>query len=271
MKIYTLSLFLGSFVLSSSSCSLNAQLEHQPVPMIGQPLVVPPPRQSPLRLPQEESAPFSTQQLPPVPSNLPERASEILNFWFGFLPYPDFFPQDKMSVWFKDTPEIDRQMRESFAQDVEKAIRGEYNQWRETPKGRLALILLLDQFSRHLYHNRPQAFLSDPMARGLVLEGMKKGDDQQLYPIEKAFFYLPLEHAEDPAMQALSVESYQRLMLQSPPAIKPVIQEFLQSALMHQQVIARFGRFPHRNRILNRESTPEEIVFLSQRGGFAPF
>lgn len=225
--------------------------------------IVPPPRIPPMPPPVIESqAPPNWSRAPLVPG----RALDILDFWFGLLPNPVYFPQDKLEIWFADTPEIDRQMRGYFSQDVLNAVRGDYNQWRETPRGRLALILLLDQFPRHIYRNQPQSFMFDRMARALVLEGMQKGDDQQLYPIERAFFYLPLEHSEDLNMQNLSVASYQQLVAQSPMAIKPQMNAFLQYAFIHQQQIALFGRFPARNAILGRESTPEEVVFLNQWG-----
>lgn len=221
------------------------------------------------------------QTLPPTSSNAknsPENAminpigtnriTDILNFWFGYLSAPDYFPREKFPMWFSSTPEIDRQIRSNFLQDVIHAERGDYNRWRETPQGRLALILLTDQFPRHIYRNQPQSFMLDRMARALVLEGLQKGDDKQLYPIERAFFYLPLEHSEDLDMQDLSVRSYQQLEEQSPQEIRPVMQNFLEYANKHREQIAHFGRFPHRNAILGRESTPEEIIFLTQPRSF---
>ncbi len=211
---------------------------------------------------------LGAQPLPMMP-NVPlgeDRIEDILNFWFGFLPGPDFFPEEKLQVWFASTPEIDRQIRNHFLSDMINASRGEYNSWRETPRGLLALILLLDQFPRHIYRNQPRAFALDRMAKALVLEGLQKGEDKPLFPIERAFFYLPLEHSEDFATQDLSVASYRQLVVQSPEAIRPQMQDFLQSAILHQQQIARFGRFPYRNAILERESTFEETLFLTQWG-----
>ena len=178
----------------------------------------------------------------------------------------NIFLKIKMSLWLADSPDLDSQIAKNFSQDVINAQRGDYNSWRETPRGRLALIILLDQFTRHIYHNKQQAFSSDPMARGLVIEGIQNGEDKQLYPIERAFFYLPLEHAEDPAIQNMSVAEYRRLLAEAPSDIKPEMQDFLNYALVHQQQIARFGRFPARNAILGRKSTPEEILFLQQTG-----
>lgn len=190
--------------------------------------------------------------------------TDVLDFWFGFLPGPTYFPQNKMSIWFASNPEIDRQIRDNFGEDVIKAERGEYNHWRDTPRGRLALILLLDQIPRHIYRNQYQQFILDRMARALVIEGIQKGDDKRLYPVERAFLYLPLEHAEDIQMQNLSVSSYRQLLAESPEILKPLMADFFQAAMMHQKQIIRFGRFPYRNAILGRESTPEENVFLMQ-------
>ena len=222
----------------------------------------PPPNPPPNLPPFEEN---NLSLLPRSPSPLaPERALDLIDFWFGSLPNPAYFPDDKIFFWFGRSMEADRQIREIFFEDIMSAMRGELNYWRETPKGRLALVLLLDQFPRRIFRNQPQSFLFDQMARALVLEGIKRGDDKYLYPIERAFFYLPLEHSEDPQMQALSVASFRRLLAESPPPIKPQIQAFLQYAILHQQQISRFGRFPHRNAILGRESSPEEIEFLNQ-------
>jgi uncharacterized protein (DUF924 family) len=188
----------------------------------------------------------------------------LLDFWFGFLPGPNFFPQYKLAIWFASSPEIDRQILDNFGQDLNRAGRGEYNSWRDTPRGRLALILLLDQIPRHIYRNQTREFTFDRMAQALVLEGIRKGDDRRLYPIERAFFYLPLEHAEDLNLQNLAVTSYRRLLAESPEELKPEMVDFLQSALLSQRQIVRFGRFPYRNTILGREPTPEETVFLMQ-------
>lgn len=199
-------------------------------------------------------------------SSLPQRAENVLDFWFGSLPRADYFPQDKSLIWLTRNPEVDRYMREKFSEDILSARQGAYNDWRNSPRGRLALILLLDQFPRHIYRAQPQKFMSDLIARSLVIEGIRQGDDQQLYPVEKAFFYLPLAHAEHKGMQALSISSYQRLVEESSPLIKLQMQDFLLYALSQQQQVSNFGRFPSRNRILKRKSTPTEASFLNQLG-----
>lgn len=195
---------------------------------------------------------------------IPERALEVLDFWFGYLPTADYYPSSKGSLWFDANPAIDLQLQNLFGEDVKKAAQGELNQWRETARGRLALILLLEQFPRRIYRNKSQAYTLDPMARGLVQEGLQKGDENKLYPIEQVFFYLPFAHAEDPYLQGLSVDLYRKLIGESPPNIRPKIIDFFRYALVNQEQIKKFGRFPHRNNVLQRKSTPEEKQFLDQ-------
>jgi uncharacterized protein (DUF924 family) len=195
---------------------------------------------------------------------LPDRAEEVLDYWFGYLPGPDYVPEDKIPIWFAETPRSESILRQRFGQDVAMARRGAYNSWRETPAGRLALILLLDLIPRQIYRDQAQAFASDPMARALVIEGMQEKQDQWLYPVERAFFYLPLEHAENPEIQKLSVDVYYRLLMEAPPGMKPFIRRFYEYALTHQQQIEKFGRFPARNAILDRETTPDELEYLKR-------
>lgn len=268
-------LLQGMPLLLQAQTRLNVPLSPSDLVAPVLPVVPMPPRMVPVRPmirvpPLAPSSPMDLEeQQPPLSPNFPpvnERALDVLDFWFGFLPGPAFFPREKMYIWMANSPEVDRQIREAFSLDMSNAVRGEYNNWRETPRGRLALILLLDQFPRHIYRNRPQAFAFDRMARALVLEGLQKEDDKSLYPVERAFFYLPLEHAEDQEMQDLSVAYYQQLVAEAPAPIKLQMEAFLFSALQHQQQIAHFGRFPYRNAISGRKSTPEEMIFLNQWG-----
>ncbi len=229
------------------------------------------PVQTPTTVPKQKTAAVPAEAPKPaqtvaIAQLVPERAQQILDFWFGSLADASTYPSEKVAAWSGINAETDREIREQFSLDVQQAASGEFNDWRKTPKGRLALIILLDQFPRHLFRNTPQSMALDAMARGLAMEGVQKGDDKKLYPLERAFFYLPFQHAEDAGFQALSVAYYTQLVEQSPDTIKPYMQQFLNFALLHQQAIARFGRFPHRNAILGRESTPEERVYLSQRG-----
>ncbi|BAU48711.1 membrane protein [Sulfurifustis variabilis] len=189
------------------------------------------------------------------------RQDDLLNFWFGPLG-PDGFPRgDRSRLWFGGASEMDDAIRARFADDVELAVSGSLDAWGETARGRLALILLLDQFPRNLFRGTPRAFACDTHALRHALAGLEEGQDGQLAPIERAFFYLPLEHAEDRGLQRRSVRVYEHLVREFPAAAAQ-LQGFLDYAVKHRDIIERFGRFPHRNAILGRASTPEEITFL---------
>ena len=116
--------------------------------------------------------------------NSEQRIQDVLNFWFGLLSSPTSYPEAKTDLWFKDSSDSGRQIGSLFEEDVHRALLGQLNHWRSTPKGRLALIILLDQFPRYIYPEKPQAFASEGMAKGLVLEGIQKGDDKKLFPAE---------------------------------------------------------------------------------------
>jgi len=192
-----------------------------------------------------------------------EKIDQILNFWFGPLSSPDSFPVHKIPLW-EGTEEGNRELKAKFYQDYLNAARGQYTVWRQTPRGLLALIILLDIFPRHFFPNQAKMFATDPMALGLAKEGIQQGEDLKLLPIERVFFYMPFQQSEDRQTQELAIQLYQKLMQQSPEQIKPMMQEFLKLATKHKQTIERFNRFPHRNKILERQSTPEEIQYLSQ-------
>ena len=190
------------------------------------------------------------------------RINAILNYWFADRQFDD----QRIAFWFSGTSETDGIIREKFSADLERARRGELTGWQASPRGWLALIVLLDQFSRNIYRNTPQAFAHDSLAQRLTLEGIAEGIDRQLQPIERVFFYLPLEHAEDRALQARSVAVFEQLLDELSVEEKPRYQGFLDYAIRHREVIDRFGRFPDLNPILGRQTTPEEIEFLRQPG-----
>ncbi|MCE2982780.1 MAG: DUF924 domain-containing protein [Parachlamydia sp.] len=208
-------------------------------------------------LPCEEPLQIDKSQ----PNPALEAYQDLLTFWFGELKDPAFYPQEKEVIW-RGGPETTHFIESNYREFFDQALAGDLNEWRQTPRGRLALILLLDQFSRHLYPQTTKAFALDPMARGLVLEGIQKGDDKKLFPIERAFFYLPLERSEEKRFQDLSVASYLRLLYESPEPIKGNVQGFLDAARKNQRVIEQFGRFPHRNQALGRKPTAAEVIFL---------
>ncbi|TCQ77463.1 uncharacterized protein (DUF924 family) [Raoultella ornithinolytica] len=171
----------------------------------------------------------------------------VLEFWFM-----DISPRQ----WFMDSsPELDKQILQRFGPFIKQALQGDLDVWAVTPRGRLALILVLDQFTRNVFRGDPRAYSGDSKAQQLVLDGLRIGMDQVLNLAERHFFYMPLMHAEDTDLQELSVAKFRHL---SDDAARMV--EFANG---HASVVARFGRFPHRNTILERTSCPEEEAFLS--------
>lgn len=195
------------------------------------------------------------------------RQQEILDFWFGDAESSAEALTRRTNVWFSLAPgsqaAFDENCRREFGADVERALTGELDSWAETPSGRLALILLLDQFPRNLFRGSSRAYAGDAKAQALVIEGRKKKMDLALSIVQRLFFYLPLEHAEDIEVQAQSLEAFQQLAHDAPPDIHKWAAALLPYAKQHRDIIARFGRFPHRNAVLGRESTPAEHDYLA--------
>ena len=187
------------------------------------------------------------------------QAQAVLDFWFLAPDNPGH--GQSRAEWFRKDDAFDAQIRERFGALIDTAIDGGLRDWAATPRGALALILLLDQFTRTVYRGTPRAFAGDEQALALAVALTQDGQDQELEPTLRAFVYMPFEHAEDLAMQARAVELFQ-LLTQS----RDGFESMLDYAQRHQEVIARFGRFPHRNAILGRDSTPEEAAFLLQPG-----
>ncbi|SFR92137.1 Uncharacterized conserved protein, DUF924 family [Dyella sp. OK004] len=182
-------------------------------------------------------------------------AKDVLDFWFD----PANEPR-----WFERDDAFDAEIRERFGALQGRASCGELDAWAETPEGWLALLILLDQFSRNLYRNDPRAFASDLHAQALAIAGITRGYDAALPPLWRAFAYLPLEHAEDPALQQHCVDLFGGLCAQVPDEARYA--NYLDYARRHQAVIDRFGRFPHRNAVLGRRSTQDEESYLAQPG-----
>jgi uncharacterized protein (DUF924 family) len=157
-------------------------------------------------------------------------------------------------------------LAQRFGNMLEAARSGAYASWMETPRDALALILLTDQMPRSIYRGTPLAFASDTVALAVARQGIEAGQDRQLRPLERVFFYLPFEHAESMAEQDRSVALFSALFQQAPPDRMELYRGYLTFALRHRHVIACSGRFPHRNAVLGRESTEEERVFLSEPG-----
>lgn len=172
-------------------------------------------------------------------------AQNIIDFWFD---------SENAQRWFKPTPEFDEECRNRFGDLITPAGLGELDHWQQDPQGTLAIILLLDQLTRNIYRGQPQAFAHDPKARAVAMTALAKSYDTQLPQTRRFFLYLPLEHSEDRSDQAHSVKLFEAYG----------DAEKLDYAIRHQVIIDRFGRFPHRNAVLGRASTAEEIEFLKE-------
>jgi uncharacterized protein (DUF924 family) len=190
------------------------------------------------------------------------RIEDILQFWFGAFPTPYTADGRKVDMWFKNGVAYDREIFIQFGVDYDKAISGELDHWAESWRGRLALIILLDQFSRHIHRGSALAFAQDAKAQALCIDGMGAGDDMKCHAVERSFYYLPLEHAESIELQVLSLRAYTRLVENVPDEFKKTFEMNLEFARRHHYVIEKFGRFPELNEILGRESTAEEQAFI---------
>ena len=187
-------------------------------------------------------------------------AQEVLDFWFLPASHPDH--GKARAEWYRKDPAFDAVIRERFGTTITHAIAGGLREWDEQgARGVLARILVLDQFTRNVYRGAPDSFAGDVLALSAARQMVDAGEHMALAPIERQFVYMPFEHAEDAGMQQLAVDQFTALA-----ADHEGFDEVLDYAHRHRGVIARFGRFPHRNPILGRASTPEELDYLSQPG-----
>ena len=191
------------------------------------------------------------------------RVDEILMFWFEEKESSAPQIDARMDIWFGDDPNFDAQIKKEFSDDVTRASAGELDHWAREPRGRLALILLLDQFRRNIYRNKPEAFKKDKAALKLCIEGASAKMDQQLSAIQKVFFYMPLQHSESLKVQKKSCEIYRHLANSVSPTQKETFNTVAHFAELHADIIEQYGRFPHRNKILGRKNTPEEDEYLA--------
>lgn len=190
----------------------------------------------------------------------------VLDYWFGASGTAGEIAARQSKLWFGKLPEKDREVSECFTPTFNAATTGLLDDWATSPRGRLALVIVLDQFPHHIHRDTPEAFAQDAKALALSLAALATGEDQSLTLIERVFLYLPLEHAESMTMQDLSVAQYQELVTDAGESERALFENFLDYAHKHREVVLRFGRFPHRNAILGRSSSAEEIAFLKQPG-----
>jgi uncharacterized protein (DUF924 family) len=185
--------------------------------------------------------------MPAMEAATPTSPDAVLRFWFEEI---------EPKLWWVKSAEFDRRLAARFGALHAAAARCELFGWRASPAGRLAEILVLDQFSRNLYRDSPLAFACDPLALALAQEAVAAGADQQVAPERRAFVYMPYMHSESPAIHAEALRLFH----------DPAVQENLGFERRHKSIIDRFGRYPHRNAVLGRASTPEEIAFLKTPG-----
>lgn len=191
------------------------------------------------------------------------RIEAVLKFWFKEQQLSAPQIDGRMDAWFGGDAVFDEEITRNFSQDVEDASAGRLDHWASNPYGRLALILLLDQFRRNIYRNKAEAFEKDPVALKLCVEGAMEKKDHGLSPIERVFFYMPLQHAESRKVQETSCKIYNKLADAVSPTFRETFQTVAQFAELHADIVRQFGRFPHRNTLLGRENTPEEAVYLT--------
>ena len=191
---------------------------------------------------------------------------EILRFWFGDLDELGCASPDQRKLWWTKSEAFDEAIQSKFLGDYEAVVAREREAWRNTARGTLAYIIVLDQFSRNMFRDTAEMFAADALAREACCEGLDAGLDEELTFDERVFFYLPLEHSEAIHDQDRCHEVFSRLCETAPAALKSDADYYLDFAKRHRAIIDRFGRYPHRNAILGRASTDEEIEFLKEPG-----
>jgi len=205
--------------------------------------------------------------------------SRILRFWFGRIPGSSFGLRDALVLpprlpywgghWAERVLDVDGTIRREFGELIHRGGRGELDAWCESAQGRLALVLLLDQMPRNAFRDTPESFAYDDRVKPLVEQAIELGQDQEFHPLARGFFYLPLMHHEDLATVDRCLGLYLSAFSQASNVERVVLSVDMLSGVRHREILRRFGRYPHRNEILGRTSTPEELRFL--QGAFTHF
>lgn len=197
-----------------------------------------------------------------------DRIGQLLDFWFEPAPRTTAELDASFARWFDASGDMDAELAERFGELASQAAQGGLDHWAPEARGRLALILLLDQLPRNLHRGTADAFAQDPKALALTRDGIDTGMDRQLPVMQRAFFYMPLQHAEDLDAQRLGVRVFEALRddPDAPPMYAAVLQSMVEYARLHLEIVEQFGRFPHRNRALGREHTEAELAYM-ERGG----
>jgi uncharacterized protein (DUF924 family) len=191
-------------------------------------------------------------------------AEQVLDLWFGELNAQGRASQEKRAGWWKKDPAFDAMLREQFLADHQAIVAGERDDWLKTARGRLAYVIVLDQFSRNMYRGSAEMYAADDLAVKAALAAIENGDDKTLPADMRNFLYMPLMHSEELAMQERCVELFQSAHASADEALKEGAANQVGYAILHRDIVRDWGRFPHRNEILGRLSTPEEIEFLKQ-------
>lgn len=192
------------------------------------------------------------------------RPEDILGYWFGPLDAPDY-PADRGEIWWQKNADVDREIGERFGDALDASARGKLDHWRENKTGRLAHIILVDQMSRNMHRDSPLMYAQDDLGQELSLL-CAISDDHYTGYWERMFQYMPLMHAENVALQRLCEHLFTREVAMADKDNRKRAENNLDFAVRHRVIVERFGRFPHRNAILGRESTPEELAFLKEPG-----
>lgn len=192
----------------------------------------------------------------------PDAVTDVLDFWFGDGLRNDWPSTERKDLWFGGGAEQDRGIRDRFSAGVDAALDGGLAHWESRLPSRLALVILLDQFTRNVYRGQARAFAGDARAQQLVLRTLEAREDESLARVGRVFLYMPLMHAEDLGLQERCVERFTALHADSPPELRDKLASNLSFAEQHRDIVRRFGRFPYRNAALGRETTAEEAVFL---------
>ncbi|WP_018148295.1 DUF924 family protein [Henriciella marina] len=192
---------------------------------------------------------------------------EVLDYWLGDSPTSPESLKEKNKLWFTKSFDTDQEIADRFLPVIGALAAGLAADWADQgPRGRLAAIIVLDQFSRNIFRGHRYSFMHDPLSHYLMQSGLSRGEDKELSEPERVFFYLPAEHAETMADQDLSLKLFKNLAAEAREGYRDFCEATLDYAHKHREVIQRFGRFPHRNEVLQRTSTPAEEEYLSQPG-----
>lgn len=184
------------------------------------------------------------------------------DFWFGKVLTNSHTLKTQLKLWFFRDPKSDQDLAERFGSFVDRARFGEFDSWTTTPRSALCLIILLDQVPRNIYRGSPDAYQFDELSLALAKQFLTQGFDRNLHSLERVFMYLPFQHSEKVEDQEVSMKLFNELSAQASPELKEFFMICREQARRHLEAIERFGRFPHRNTILNRISTAQELKFL---------